>query len=128
MLMMHLEGLFVIEITASADQLHSAVEAMHQMFDAFAAYLVVVNLAAAANPAAAAIDLAEFASVTSIAVVVAVIVTVALDLATKLTRSAGFVAALEAWVVAVYAKGADYSACQSCQNEFQAIAAAAVVQ
>jgi hypothetical protein len=68
-----LEGLFEIDITAFADQSHSAVEARNLMLEIFVADHVVMDLIAVAAA------LAVIGSVTSIAAVAAVVVTAALD-------------------------------------------------
>ena len=72
-----LEGLFEVDITAFADQSHSAVEARSLMLEAFAADHVVMDLIAVAAVQAV------IESVPSIAAVAAVSVTAALDSATK---------------------------------------------
>ena len=85
--MMSLEGVFVIDITAFADQLQSAVEArilmLDLMLEASVACLVVVDLAAAANLTAAASVWAVIESVTTTAAVIVVVVTVVLESVTN---------------------------------------------
>lgn len=93
--MMFLEGLFVIGTTVFVDQAHFAVEVRNLMLEAFAAYLVARNLAAAANPFAAAAVQAEIESVTSIAAVKPVAVVAALEMVTYLMHFVVIVAALE---------------------------------
>ena len=55
----------------------------------------------------------------------AVVVTAALVLPANLTHPAAFVDELEPWIVAIYVQGADQSAYQDYQIEFQAFVAAA---
>lgn len=129
MLTMSLEGLFVVDITAFADPLHSAVEARKQMLDlmpeVFAAYLVVMDQAVAVNPTAVAAEQAVIEFVTSSAAVVVVIAVAGLDSVTNQEHSAAFVAAVEPWVAVTYVQGVDQSACLSSPTEFQAAVAAA---
>ena len=132
-LMTSLEELFVIDIIAFADQSHSVVEARNLMLDlmleAFAEYLVVINLAAAvAKPIAVAIVKVATESVTSIA---AVAVTVMADLVcvTYQMHPVVIVAAPEPWTVVICVLSADQFAYLSYQTEFQAtVVAAAVTQ
>lgn len=119
-LMTLLEWLFVIEIAASADQSHSAIEVRDLMFEAFAAYHVVINLVVEE------LAVATFQVVIESATIIAVVVlTVDLELATRLLHSGGFVAAVESLIVVACEQSAEQSACWSYQIDSQAIAAAA---
>ncbi|KAI8572512.1 hypothetical protein RHMOL_Rhmol01G0204900 [Rhododendron molle] len=119
-LMTLLECLFVIEISASADQSYSVIEIRDLMFEAFAAYQVVMNLIA--EDLAVATVRVAIESVTRIA---AVVLTVDPGLATRWLHSGGFVAAVESLIVVACAQSGEWSACWSYHIDSQAIAAAA---
>lgn len=83
------------DIIAFDDQVHFAVEATNSMPEASAAYLVVRDLAAAANPTAVATVQAEIVSVALIAAVEPVAVIASLVIVINLLHFVGIVAALE---------------------------------
>lgn len=120
-LMKFLEGVFVTDITAFVDLEHFVVEVRNLMPEAFAAYLVAMDLAAVVNPIAVAIAQAEIESVASIAAVEPVAVTAAFEIVTNLMH---FAAVAAASIVVAHVQSAGLSACPSCQIEIQGPAVA----
>ncbi|KOM44627.1 hypothetical protein LR48_Vigan05g223200 [Vigna angularis] len=123
-LMKFLEGVFVIDITASADQEQLIAEVRDLRLEAFVAYLVARNLVAVANPTVVAIVQAEIESVASIAVVEAVSVTAALEMVTNLMHFVEIVVEFEPVIVVARVQSAGLFAYLSCQIEVLRLAVA----
>lgn len=109
------------DITAFVDLEHFVVEVRNLMPEAFAAYLVAMDLAAVVNPIAVAIAQVEIESVASIAAVEPVAVTAAFEIVTNLMH---FAVVAAASIVVARVQSAGLSACPSCQIEIQGPAVA----